>query len=221
MRVGMKKGTGAAEETGGAIRREQPRVLMGGVHPLRTLSPRVLRGSNAGRGEKSYRGCRGDRRGRLSCAAETNATGVKTLKREIRMEKNEGDPVKTEVDPVCRGAKGRKGDAVLGCDLGLRATSSSEINRIEAGFNGDWVQIMGLLDRIADYKAIETSRQYFGLQQNRWPHTLIAERKPSVWQRLRNHFRHSDRPADSRRWRSPFRADAYQHSILIPITIPV
>src|SRR5437660_7957360 len=136
MRVGMKKGTGAAEETGGAIRREQPRVLMGGVHPLRTLSPRVLRGSNAGRCEKSYRGCRGDRRGRLSYAAKTNATGVKTLKREIRMEKNEGDPVKTEVDPVCRGAKGRKGDAVLGCDLGLRATSSSEINRIEAGFNG-------------------------------------------------------------------------------------
>ncbi len=47
--------------------------------------------------------------------------------------------------------------------------AGSEINRIEAGFNGGWVQIMGLLERIADYKGIETSPQYFGLQQIRWP----------------------------------------------------
>jgi len=33
MRVGVKKATGDAEETGGAIRRAQPRVLMGGSTP--------------------------------------------------------------------------------------------------------------------------------------------------------------------------------------------
>lgn len=53
--------------------------------------------------------------------------------------------------------------------------SGSEINRIEAGFNGGWVQVMGLLERIGDFKAIETSPQYFGLQQIRWPPTLIAD----------------------------------------------
>ncbi len=52
--------------------------------------------------------------------------------------------------------------------------SGSEINRIEAGMNGGWIRIMGLLDFVADYKAIETSPVYFGLQQIRWPPTLIA-----------------------------------------------
>ena len=53
--------------------------------------------------------------------------------------------------------------------------SGSEINHIEAGFNGGWVQIMGRSERIADFKAIETSPVYFGLQQIRWPPTLIAD----------------------------------------------
>ena len=43
---------------------------------------------------------------------------------------------------------------------------------------------MGLLDRIADYKAIETSPQYFGLQQNRWPPKLIADTPGEALNRL-------------------------------------
>jgi glucose/arabinose dehydrogenase len=62
--------------------------------------------------------------------------------------------------------------------------AGTEINRIEAGFNGGWVQIMGRLDHIADYKAIETSPQYFGLQQIRWPPTLIADTPEEALSRL-------------------------------------
>jgi uncharacterized repeat protein (TIGR01451 family) len=62
--------------------------------------------------------------------------------------------------------------------------SGSEINRFEAGSNGGWVQIMGRLDRVADYKAIETSPRYFGLQQVRWPPTLIADTPEEVLERL-------------------------------------
>jgi len=62
--------------------------------------------------------------------------------------------------------------------------SATEINRIEAGFNGGWVQIMGRLDHIADYKAIETSPVYFGLQQIRWPPTLIADSPEEALDRL-------------------------------------
>jgi hypothetical protein len=61
--------------------------------------------------------------------------------------------------------------------------SFSELNRAEPGFNSGWVQIMGPPERIAQYKAIETSPDndpclgtpYFGLQQLRWPPTLIAD----------------------------------------------
>src|SRR5262245_24279914 len=47
-------------------------------------------------------------------------------------------------------------------------TASTKINRVEAGFNGGWVQIMGPVSRIADWKQIETTPQFFGLQQVRW-----------------------------------------------------
>ncbi len=53
--------------------------------------------------------------------------------------------------------------------------SFDEINLVSAGFNGGWVQIMGPSSRIADFKGIETSPQYFGLQQVRWPPTLIKD----------------------------------------------
>ncbi len=43
--------------------------------------------------------------------------------------------------------------------------SGSEINRISAGFNGGWIQIMGRAHNIADFKAIETSPVYFGLHE--------------------------------------------------------
>jgi uncharacterized repeat protein (TIGR01451 family) len=62
--------------------------------------------------------------------------------------------------------------------------SGTEINRIDAGSNGGWSQIMGGLDHIADYKAIETSPVYFGLQQIRWPPTLIADSPQEALDRL-------------------------------------
>ncbi len=62
--------------------------------------------------------------------------------------------------------------------------SNTELNLVEAGFNGGWVQIDGLLANIADYKAIETSPRYFGLQQVRWPPTLIADTPEEALARL-------------------------------------
>jgi glucose/arabinose dehydrogenase len=68
----------------------------------------------------------------------------------------------------------------------------SELNRVEPGFNSGWVQIMGPPDRIAQYKAIETSTAtdpllgtvYFGLQQVRWPPTNIADSPEQALSRL-------------------------------------
>jgi aldose sugar dehydrogenase len=68
----------------------------------------------------------------------------------------------------------------------------SELNRVEPGFNSGWVQIMGPPDRIAQYKAIETSLDvdpllgtvYFGLQQVRWPPTNIADSPEQALSRL-------------------------------------
>jgi aldose sugar dehydrogenase len=59
-----------------------------------------------------------------------------------------------------------------------------EINRIEAGHNGGWVQIMGPVSRIAEFKAIETSPQFFGLQQLRWPPTNLANTPGEALSRL-------------------------------------
>jgi glucose/arabinose dehydrogenase len=51
----------------------------------------------------------------------------------------------------------------------------TEINRVEAGANLGWVQIMGPLARLAEFKMIETSSNFFGLQQIRWSPTNIAD----------------------------------------------
>lgn len=53
--------------------------------------------------------------------------------------------------------------------------SYGEINRYPAASNGGWVQFMGPASRVADFKAIETSPQFSGMQQVRWPPTLIAD----------------------------------------------
>jgi uncharacterized repeat protein (TIGR01451 family) len=50
-----------------------------------------------------------------------------------------------------------------------------EINRVTAGSNNGWVQIMGPSGRIADYKAIESTYGAGNLQQLRWSPTLIAD----------------------------------------------
>ena len=70
--------------------------------------------------------------------------------------------------------------------------SFTELNRVEPGFNSGWVQIQGPPDRIAQYKAIETSFDvdpvtgtvYFGLQQVRWPPTNIADSSAAALSRL-------------------------------------
>ncbi len=71
--------------------------------------------------------------------------------------------------------------------------SFSEINRVEEGFNSGWVQVMGPLDRVAQFKAIETNRgptgdpaagSYYGLQQNRWLPDNIADTPKEAYERL-------------------------------------
>jgi aldose sugar dehydrogenase len=56
--------------------------------------------------------------------------------------------------------------------------SFSELNRVEPGFNSGWPQVMGPLQRVTEYRTIETTttpnppdpfaQTYFGLQQLRW-----------------------------------------------------
>jgi glucose/arabinose dehydrogenase len=70
----------------------------------------------------------------------------------------------------------------------------SELNRVEPGFNSGWVQIMGPPERIAQYKAIETTvtpsppdpfaSTYFGLQQLRWSPANIADTPEQARSRL-------------------------------------
>jgi glucose/arabinose dehydrogenase len=62
--------------------------------------------------------------------------------------------------------------------------SFSEINRVEPGMNGGWVQIAGPAGRVAQFKEIETSLQFLGLQQARWPPTLIADTPGEALSRL-------------------------------------
>jgi aldose sugar dehydrogenase len=62
--------------------------------------------------------------------------------------------------------------------------SFSEINRVEPGTNGGWVQAMGPIGRIGEFKGIETSAQFFGLQQVRWSPELIADTPAEALARL-------------------------------------
>jgi glucose/arabinose dehydrogenase len=62
--------------------------------------------------------------------------------------------------------------------------SFTEINLVERGANLGWVQVMGPLERIGQFKEIETSPQFFGLQQLRWPPTNIADSPAEARARL-------------------------------------
>lgn len=70
--------------------------------------------------------------------------------------------------------------------------SLTELNRVERGMNGGWIQIAGPVERIEQFKAIETSTaidpvtrtQYLGLQQVRWPPNLIADTPEEALTRL-------------------------------------
>jgi aldose sugar dehydrogenase len=56
-----------------------------------------------------------------------------------------------------------------------------ELNRVEPGMNGGWIQVMGPLDRIQQFKAIELALPPSGglagaqLQQLRWPPSNLAD----------------------------------------------
>ncbi len=58
-----------------------------------------------------------------------------------------------------------------------------EMGLVNRGSNGGWTQVMGPLSRIAQFKAIEIERAG-GLQQIRWPPTLIADTPREALQRL-------------------------------------
>jgi glucose/arabinose dehydrogenase len=60
-----------------------------------------------------------------------------------------------------------------------------EINRVEAGFNGGWIQLMGPSSRVSEFKSIEVSRGN-SLQQNRWPPSNIADTPADALSRLFN-----------------------------------
>jgi glucose/arabinose dehydrogenase len=62
--------------------------------------------------------------------------------------------------------------------------SFDELNLITPGFNSGWIQIMGPVERLAQFKAIETSPEFFGLQQLRWPPTRIADSPAEALSRL-------------------------------------
>jgi glucose/arabinose dehydrogenase len=62
--------------------------------------------------------------------------------------------------------------------------SFSELNRVEPGMNSGWVQIMGPAARVAEFKAIETSPAFNGLQQVRWPPSNIADTPEQALARL-------------------------------------
>ena len=51
----------------------------------------------------------------------------------------------------------------------------SEINRVEAGSNGGWIQIMGPQHRFFDFKEVEVTQFGGALQQARFPPTRLAD----------------------------------------------
>jgi glucose/arabinose dehydrogenase len=65
-----------------------------------------------------------------------------------------------------------------------------ELNRVERGMNGGWIQIMGPVDRIAQFKQIELTLPPSGglpgaqLQQIRWPPSNLADSPGEALSRL-------------------------------------
>jgi aldose sugar dehydrogenase len=62
--------------------------------------------------------------------------------------------------------------------------SFSELNRVTAGQNSGWVQIMGPASRVAQFKQIENSPGFAGLQQARWSPTNIADTPAEALSRM-------------------------------------
>jgi glucose/arabinose dehydrogenase len=62
--------------------------------------------------------------------------------------------------------------------------SFDEINRVEPGMDGGWIQIIGPVSRIAEFKQIETTMFGSNLQQLRWPPSNIADSPQEALSRL-------------------------------------
>jgi aldose sugar dehydrogenase len=62
--------------------------------------------------------------------------------------------------------------------------SFSELNRVGPGMNGGWIQIAGPVERISQFKEIETTFGSQSLQQDRWPPTNIADSPEEALSRL-------------------------------------
>lgn len=62
----------------------------------------------------------------------------------------------------------------------------SELNRVIPGMNGGWIQLAGPLNRLAQFKSIETLQFGSALQQVRYPPTRIAYAPSVVLTRLFN-----------------------------------
>lgn len=67
--------------------------------------------------------------------------------------------------------------------------SFSEINRLVPGMNGGWIQIMGPVERVPQYKEIETTffappSTFPALQQLRWPPSNLADSPDEALSRL-------------------------------------
>jgi aldose sugar dehydrogenase len=62
--------------------------------------------------------------------------------------------------------------------------SFSELNRVESGMDGGWIQVAGPVDRITQFKTIETTFGAQALQQLRWPPTNIADTPQEALARL-------------------------------------
>lgn len=60
----------------------------------------------------------------------------------------------------------------------------SELNHVLPGMNGGWVQLMGPVARVGEYKAIETTLGGRNLQQIRWPPSNIADSPEEALARL-------------------------------------
>ncbi len=59
-----------------------------------------------------------------------------------------------------------------------------ELNRVSPGFNGGWIQTMGPLSRIGEFKSIEMTYGAGNLQQLRWPPSNIASTPQEALSRL-------------------------------------
>jgi glucose/arabinose dehydrogenase len=59
-----------------------------------------------------------------------------------------------------------------------------EIQRVEPGLNSGWIQTIGPIARVGEFKSIETTRPPGQLQQLRWPPTNIADTPEQARARL-------------------------------------